>query len=412
MSTLSRNAAFPIAVFLSACTAEQEPPTEPEAEVPSLPSYVTPIPEWRLSTSEVFVGDINADSRLDLVLTSHSANRVRPFLQGPDGQFDALDPLDGVGFHPNGVTLIERPGEAPILVQNAETRHELRLYRFEEGALQYFGALPGVSPLTTLSIDWPCWPDSLFTVPRAGKDVELYLDVDAPEASFSERVSLSGSGARSSSHLKSPIRADLDGDGRNEILFVVSRTGAIRVLHADEAGNLYLDDLGALPPEANVQQILAEDVNGDGRADLFVVAGRSEPLRVLASREGGGYESHEVALAPEYNHLAVLWRDADGAPTLLLGRQHSMVALRFQQDLSQPPERKEVEKASAVGWVVGAAADFDRDGVQDLAISASGLRDVPTMIVKGPLWGKMDWVLAQYSSAADLGLRPDAAIAE
>ncbi|MCH5376452.1 MAG: VCBS repeat-containing protein [Planctomycetes bacterium] len=393
-------------ITLTSCKPQS--PVEVQAlPEPSGPAGITEIIGWTPASSSVLAEDLNGDHRPDLVLTSHSDNRVQAFVQRSDHGFDPLPALDGVGFHPNGVTLLPNSSGLPFLAQNAETLNELRIYQYRAGAMVYIGSVPAQIPLETLAFDWHCWPRSLVVFPLAGSDFEVYRNLEPAGPSFAEHFQHSGAIGRGGRRLLSPLAADIDGDGQDEILFLDSGSGAIRVLRADQGGNLFLDRLVIpLPATLRATALYARDMNSDGRADLFVVGQPTSPLYLLLSDGNGAYSRTEIPLPPDFHQEGIFVQDADGSPLLILGRQRSVVALRFNAGATAPPQQLVLDKGAGIGWLSMATADFDGDGAPDVVMAPSGIRTMPPLVVHGPLWQRMRELLAYISNPDRFPPRP------
>ena len=359
---------------------------------------IVTISGWSGAASTVLAQDLNGDQRPDLVLSSHANNIVQPFLQGPEGRFEPLPPLEDVGFHPNGVTIVKDAAGAELLVQSAETRNELRIYTFDGRHMAYRSAISTSAPLMTVAVDWPHWPRSLLVIPKSGTTLVLHRCVDPVAGSAGESFQLDASqGGRSHSIRKVAI-ADLDGDGRQAVLYTVPNTGALRALRSDPDGNISSENLWMAGRGELSTLVLAGDLDGDGRSEVFLSGQPKQPLRILSAKEGGDIRLvSEVELAPDFTQDGIAVRDADGALVLLLSRDKSLTALRFAAGLTSPPDQLVIPKGAGIGWVSMASADFDGDGTNDLALARSGPAALPVLVVHGPLWDRLPRLAGYFS---------------
>lgn len=112
--------------------------------------------------------------------------------------------------------------------------------------------------------------------------------------------------------------ADLDGDGRPEVLAAVKPRDIV-ILHA-ESGGRWREEILSLPPEGlgDAKAVRAADLNGDGRVDLIFscehARGELEGVVWLERRADGGWWQRSLAGAPgvKFDLVQVLDLDGDG----------------------------------------------------------------------------------------------------
>ncbi|MBM3867032.1 MAG: VCBS repeat-containing protein [Verrucomicrobia bacterium] len=112
--------------------------------------------------------------------------------------------------------------------------------------------------------------------------------------------------------------ADLDGDGRPEVLAAVKPRDIV-ILHP-EAGGRWREETLALPAEGigDAKAVRAADLNGDGRVDLVFSCEHARDEREgvvwLERRADGGWWQRSLAGAPgvKFDLLQLLDLDGDG----------------------------------------------------------------------------------------------------
>lgn len=370
---------------------------------------VIEVPGWPGAASEIYTTDLDADGRPDLVLTSHLLNRVQPFRQQPSGAFEPLAPLEGVGFHPNGVVTYQDSNGARFLLQCAETRDELRIYQYQRGDLHFVGALPAPTPFAAAPLRDTDHADSVVVLSVGHANLTLLQGVDAKTASFSAQRTIRRPEGTDVGKIRSPINLRL-GPGRDmELVFIDTLSpGSLRSLRFDEAGEPFFADVYALPwgydPTLMVALQPAGEPDGGPPGEtspvLFLVGGADSPLRILWPRAAGEFDVRDVPLPVDGNDDMVLIDDPDEPPLLVISRQSQLVLLRFPRGMDAQPEWALIDKDPRFGHLMLAAADFDADGHTDLALANSGNRQKPPLVLRGPVWDHAA-VLSEYYADAE-----------
>lgn len=162
--------------------------------------------------------------------------------------------------------------------------------------------------------------------------------------------------------------ADLDGDGRKELLLPISNgdgTGGVEVLRA-RAERQYA------PPEdfttnARALAVAAADFDGDGRVDLAFLSLAGEVVVMFADGLGGYTRTASTLLGPPVSRLAVGDLDGDGRPDAVATHGGAVTVV-----YGLSPAGAEGQTTVALGNEASAIAleDFDRDGRLDLAVVA------------------------------------------
>ena len=199
-----------------------------------------------------------------------------------------------------------------------------------------------------------------------GEIIALRLD---PDSVFEDRL---------------PRLADLDGDGRDEILAVRSylTRGAALAVIAPKGGELQIIGEAAPIGLANrwLNPVGVGDFDGDGRREAAVVItphiGGTLTLyewtggKLIAEHEGFGFSNHAIG-SRELTLAAITDANDDGTPDIVLpdAARTTLEAVTFKGG-----EMQTLFELPAPGRLAGpiAAADLDADGKPEIAYVLSG----------------------------------------
>lgn len=327
--------------------------------------------------STVAIGDFDGDGRPDLIAGTAFGDRLTEYRGEGDGQFvqrDALVAGTQVLGEPDSVTFGDVNGDGvPDLlstnyIDNAvSVRRGLGAGRFAAPSYIRVG-------LNSTSV--------------ATGDLNRDQNADAAVVSYNDTVTTMLGGRR---HLLRPIQslalpdgsqplsviiADLNGDGRGDVVTADSGTNQISVAYGRGDGTLhhphqYPTGSGTAPYDAVVA-----DVNGDHRPDIVTANDGSATVSVLLAKPGGGFaaplqfpagESPVSVVATDLNgdghvDVAVCDEPVDGygfptstnALTVLIGDGHGGFTSHSMTGSTEG------------SWIT--ASDINGDGIPDLAI--------------------------------------------
>jgi len=179
--------------------------------------------------------------------------------------------------------------------------------------------------------------------------------------------------------------ADLDGDGRIDILSRDFASGRWYVMSATSTGSVKTKYLATSQPGQTYDDVRLADLSGDGRPDLLAHRSNSSTWDILLSQPAGGYSHSEFYLAtPVFRPVNPATGDFDGDGRIdLLTRDSgtdNWLKVSFN-GLVLTSEHWNRWNAYSDHWSAATALDFDGDGDNDL-------------IARDPTTG--DWWLTDY----------------
>jgi hypothetical protein len=276
--------------------------------------------------------DVDGDGSLDIVRADRDAGELRVLLGLGDGTFDSADNVVALD-DPGAMALadIDGDGHIDVLVNHVSAG--------ELGVLLGDG-LGGFSPDSTFSVS-----EGLFTA------------------------------------AKTPTLADVNTDGRVDVVTTDGTAGEhnVQVWLGDGTGGFALAATPYAPPYP--ARAVVADGDGDGVPDLLIVMATTALVEEPLFSRGNGDGTFQAPLRIRSGHtalsLAVGDLDGDGSPDVAMAEGTGISLVR-----GSPSGTFVIEHATAafdsevdpsLSRVAGMAfADFDRDGLLDVALSANG----------------------------------------
>ena len=387
---------------------EQKPPESGAAQaVPvELPGQTRLA--WEGQVFDLSLEDLDADGRKDLISVDHGGNQARLITQSAAQQWGGQREYKGVGFHPGNI--LNWPGTTKTLILGAEGDNAIRALLPDAGeGLKVVSNLKEVAPRYIERFRWPGWGESLVVSPYANGYVVLLKNYDPLKGQAEERVVVPLSGKAHSIRAAERVTvADVDGDGIDELLLVISVTNELLQIKfpgpkskaPPQPTRIHQDEHWGAANEAH-----AIDLDRDGDQDLLIPdeigPAPKGVIHVLLNQGKGKFREGASIPFPK----------PDGVQELSVGRDQDGLDYIFAVGfgglaLYQVPEGWKDGTAIPVRGLDWAADDYSRsikfvdvdgDGWLD-ALVGRVYSDKPVWIAYGPLWQRFaDLAAAGFS---------------
>ena len=325
--------------------------------------------------SNIAVGDLNGDKKLDLAITSDSSAVLGVFLGKGDGTFGQMSSVPGGEVGSFIVTAdLDRDGHLDLATSNHDGTATV-LWGIGDGSFVAPVIYDVKGTLVQGDANWIATADL-----NGDGALDLALAVSlVSESDLSApghlAVMLNVGGRNFAKPAFYPDRAaiavaagDFDADGKVD-LATADSDGTVRVFRGDGKGRL-----GAAtkyPVDGNGVAIATGDFNGDGVPDLATGNDRSFTLSVLLGVGHGTFAKSASFQAGNTHSIALVDLNGDGHLDLL-GGGFDETFVRFYAGRGDGTFLDQVKISTPSTVRVVAAADFNGDGKLDLAIADAG----------------------------------------
>ena len=168
--------------------------------------------------------------------------------------------------------------------------------------------------------------------------------------------------------------ADMNGDGRADIIYASAAEDAVRVHLQDAEGSFPIGEGASTTPGGGAASVLTVDYDLDGAVDVVVVESETDSLSLLRGDGEGGLERDQVLETfRQPTEIVVDDVNGDELPDLLVaGLGDDQIAVFLNRGAGQFPDRVAIDVSASPRALV--RDDFDGDGRNDLAVgSANGI---------------------------------------
>lgn len=347
----------------------------------------TPMNPGAANQRKVLAQDLDGDGHVDIVVANDTATTVSLFIGIGDGRFfPRKDLIVGARLFGLAAGDFNRDGKLDLAVIEVA---RLRLF-WGSGSGTDFTFLPG----PTLNLNWngtsvvvadlngDGWPDILATAARMSTGPsaisELHVFRNTGNGTFTK---LAKPGTywtlRFDAYGKTPmwmVARDLDGDGALDLAIVNRDSNTVVTLKGDGTGNFLLPPLAVGPVGLSPTFLQAGDLDGDGTLDLVTLNRGGNSLSILKGTGTGSFEIiEEIPVGKTPSAVALADLNKDGLLDLFVTHADALSNSVFVL-LGVGHGRFDNAPTYATGArpVAVAAADFNKDGHQDLLVVNEG----------------------------------------
>jgi hypothetical protein len=339
-------------------------------EARTLPSLFAPAVNYPTGNSPTFVatGDINGDSKLDLVVTNRDSNTVSVLLGNGNGTFQPRLNT-GTGALPNGVAVDDF---------NADGKLDLAVPLYGEGKVSILLGNGNGTFHAGASMSTGVQPDHVAVGDFNG---DTKTDLAVPNALSDSLSVLLGNGDGTfkpavNYHVgDSPVSVsigDFNSDGKLDLATPSQNSLDVNVLLGNGDGTFQAPVNYPAGP-APVQSTTPADLNHDGKLDLVVpnrdITGGVSGVSVLLGKGDGTFQKRvEYPVDRNPQHVAIADFNGDGNPdiaTANLDTNNLGVLLGNGDGTFQAASYY----AADTGPISVVAGDFNDDGAPDVAVA-------------------------------------------
>ncbi|MBI3846339.1 MAG: VCBS repeat-containing protein [Planctomycetes bacterium] len=345
------------------------------------------------SPNALATGDLDGDGDTDLVASSSvQGGGLAIFTQVTPGKFDTRSVVlhGAAGDLLSGVAMadVDGDGDLDLVGTGGERSSHLLLWTQESGAFQRVpimvpagasGDAPGPKGVAIGDVDGDGRLDLVSANFDGNSVTVLYGDASR---TFTRTAIVEDA------KLESPVSvalADLDGDGRADVMSADSQSGNVGIFYFDSAGTERQRVFLPLPNGAGPLSVATGDLDGDGRLDIACAAGSANELVVFYQRAMGGFDPADpptiVSSAGEPGNpqsVAIADMNGDGRVDLVSANYNTHDATIYLQSspgrFSQAPRR--VWDSDLDGPQALAVVDVDGDGDPDVVTANFGTNRV------------------------------------
>lgn len=234
-------------------------------------------------TQTAMVADLNGDRKADLVLVNEKTGKGEVMLGNGDGTFHMQQTFTfspDRGLQAVAAADVNGDGKADLIFVNQMAGWGLAIQGNSDGMFrtqQTFTFAPdhGAQEVSVADLNGDGKADLVFVDRKAGIGEALLGDATT---SFRTQVTFTFAPDRGA---QAVTVADLNGDGKADLVIVDAKTGKGEALLGVGDGTFHTQATFTFAPDRGAQAVAVADLNGDGKADLLLVdakAGKGETM--------------------------------------------------------------------------------------------------------------------------------------
>lgn len=333
------------------------------------------------TSANVSIGDVNADGHPDLLLVKgrHWPGMSRVLLGDGHGRFPTASDLGVVRYRSYSGRLvdIDRDGDLDVVLSNDAPDPKVIFANDGTGHFTLAGTFGdpswGMRNAAIADLNGDSLPD---IVPAIRSDHPTqFVCLGAGGGRFD-----GGCHPFSQASATTITPADLNQDGRTDLV-VPHRDGGQSYVHLNDGKGGFADarTLPFGPKDASIRMAEVADLDGDGRLDIVVIDERRGAGIYFGRREGGFSDVlplNDGKVTPYA--LAVADLNRDGVPDIVVGNVEAPTTIHYNASGRQFIR---IHAGDSRGAVYGfAIADLDGDGWVDIAVARS---EAPNLVMFG-----------------------------
>jgi Bacterial Ig-like domain (group 3)/FG-GAP-like repeat/FlgD Ig-like domain len=327
----------------------------------------------------VAIGDVNGDGVEDFAAANLDSARVVMELGDGPRHFGELTTLP-TGPQPDGIVIadVNGDGKEDIVTANIGT-DSLSVFLGNGGGefatRSVLPAGPNTDTAAIADLNGDGNPD-LVVVSQSIPGVSVFLGNG--NGGFSSRTDLTATGGP-----RGLAIADVNGDGALDIVIGNAANSTVSYFPGNGLGGFGTRVDLSTGTGTDPLSVVVADMNGDGRPDIVAGNHATGTLSILFANSSGGFNTHvDYATGPPSsspNSIAVLPISAGGFPSMIAAcpTNNSVVIINGTGPGTFNPD---VLLTTASTPYAVALADLNRDGYLDLVIAEGGANDVLVLL--------------------------------
>lgn len=367
------------AAALAATTASSGAP----AVATMLPRFerVLMLEKTSATSANVSVGDLNGDGSADIVLAKgrHWPLHSRVLLNDGHGNFPTAHDLGDAPLRSYSAKLADIDGDKDTDVVLSSDRPDRKLVFLNDGSGHFEASSDyGDSNWPTRNaevadLNGDTLPDIVVANRSTGKNGANFVCLNRGHGKFDANCI-----AFASEPATTIAAADFNRDGAID-LAVPFRDGGQSYVYVNDGRAGFQQRLAFGPPDAHFRVAATADMNGDGRADIVAIDEQRGAFVFLANETGFAIGASIGSHTATPYALALSDLNKDGKADAVVGHVEAQSIVYFNDGSGR--SFTPVLFGDAKGTVYGfAVTDLDKDGASDIAVARS---DAPNVVYFG-----------------------------